>query len=55
MSPRLASSVSFVVRCLSCGTLRIVRRTATQGLDRPVCLLCGYVGWVEDTPQHDAL
>jgi hypothetical protein len=55
MSPRLASSLSFVVRCLSCGTLRIVRRTATQGLDRPVCLLCGYVGWVEDTPQHDAL
>ena len=50
-----ATSFAFVVRCLSCGTLRIVRRTTNQGLDRPDCLLCGYVGWAEDGPAPDTL
>ncbi|MEX0673334.1 MAG: hypothetical protein WD067_01090 [Gaiellaceae bacterium] len=45
-----AVSLAFLVRCLACGTMRIVRRTPTRGLDRPDCPLCGYVGWTETDP-----
>jgi len=43
-------SLAFLVHCLACGTMRIVRRTPTRGLDRPDCPLCGYVGWSEAVP-----
>ncbi|MEX2645626.1 MAG: hypothetical protein WD249_05135 [Gaiellaceae bacterium] len=45
-----AVSLAFLVRCLACGTMRIVRRTPTRGLERPNCPLCGYVGWTETDP-----